>query len=159
DFRWASLNIPLGNWVVVRVRADNGLVGYGESTSLPDWGGDHQRHHGETPATTTSILQELLAPLVVGRDPTDLERLHADMDDRVRGFSYAKAAVDIALYDLVGRHLGVPAYRLLGGRFRESVPVAHMIGLMSVDDAVAEARAVAADGGGMVQIKGGRDPE
>jgi muconate cycloisomerase len=63
------------------------------------------------------------------------------------------------LHDLLGRALGVPVYQLLGGRCRDAVPIAHMLGLLPLDDALAEARAAWADGLRAFQVKGGRDPE
>ncbi len=51
------------------------------------------------------------------------------MDRLVVGNNYAKCAVDIALHDLWGKTAGLPIYRLLGGAVRESVAIAHMVGL------------------------------
>jgi muconate cycloisomerase len=81
------------------------------------------------------------------------------MDRLVVGNPYAKCAVDIALHDLWGKSLGQPIYRLLGGKVRDSVPVAHMIGLMSETDAADEGVAAVADGVRALQIKGGVDAE
>ena len=55
SFKWAGLNVELGGFVLVRVTTDEGLVGYGEATPLPDWGGDWGRRSGETLATVMSI--------------------------------------------------------------------------------------------------------
>ena len=77
--------------------------------------------------------------------------------DRLVGNSYAKCAVDIALHDLWGKIVGQPIYRLLGGAVRDSVPVAHMIGLMSETDAAEEGIAAVADSVRALQIKGGVD--
>ena len=159
DFRWAGLQVGLGGFVLVRVRTDDGRVGHGEATPLPDWGGDHNRRAGETQATVKSIVETCLAPVLVGRDPCDINAAVAAMDAVVVGHNYAKCAVDIALHDLWGQAVGQPVYRLLGGACRASVPVAHMVGLMPVDDAVAEAAGAVADGVRALQIKGGEDPE
>lgn len=154
QWRWRGLGGELGRWVIVRIRTEDGLEGLGEATPLPDWGGDYNRYAGETPATVVHVVDELLAPLLAGRDPFDVEAIVERMDDVVSGHTYAKAAVEMALHDLQGKLTGQPLYRLLGGRFRPGVRIAHMIGLMSAEEAVDEARAATADGCTAFQVKG-----
>lgn len=156
--RWRGMLGTLGRWVIVRVRTDEGLVGFGEATPLPDWGGDFNRYAGETPETVVHVVRDLLGPLVAGADPFDVEKVVDRMDEAVSGHLYAKAAVEMALYDLQGKATGLPVYKLLGGRFRPGVRLAHMIGLMEKDEAVREAAAVLEDGCTAFQIKGEGDP-
>src|SRR6185503_4592146 len=155
SFKWAGLNGELGRFVLVRIATDDGLVGYGEATPLPDWGGDFGRHSGETLATVISLINDVFAPALVGTDPTRVTAARRAMDRLVVGNNYAKCAVDIALHDLWGKSAGLPIYKLLGGAVRESVPIAHMIGLMPEPHAIEEAVAAAADGVKALQIKGG----
>ncbi len=157
SFRWASLQVALGGFVYVRVETDEGIVGHGEATPLPDWGGDFGRRGGETQETVVAIVERVLAPALTGLDPTAIAAAHAAMDRVLRGNSYARCAVDIALHDIWGKAVGQPLYRLLGGPARGAVPVAHMIGIMPLEEAVEEAAAAAADGLTAVQIKGGED--
>lgn len=158
DFRWAGLNGSLGHFVLVRVTTDAGLIGYGEATPLPDWGGDFGRRSGETVSTVISLVNELLGPALVGTDPTAVTKARRTLDALLVGHPYAKCAVDIALHDLWGKSVGLPIYRLLGGAVRDSVPVAHMIGLMHETEAVREGVGAAADGVLALQVKGGVDP-
>jgi muconate cycloisomerase len=65
----------------------------------------------------------------------------------------------MALYDVVGKALNVPAYRLLGGRYRERVPIAHSIGLMEIDKAVEEALQAREEGVKTIKLKGGIEAE
>lgn len=157
EFRWASLQKPLGGFVYVEVQTDAGLTGVGEANPLPDWGGDHGRHGGETQGTVVEIVKRVIAPALLGLDPLAIEAAHAAIDRVLRGNSYARCAVDMALHDLWGKALGQPVHRLLGGPVREGVRVAHMIGIMPADEAVAEARQAVADGITAFQIKGGED--
>lgn len=159
DFKWAGLAPDLGGFVAVRVETDDGLVGWGEATPLPDWGGSAGRRGGETQATVVAIVRDVLAPLLVGRDPTAVTAARAVMDRAVIGHSYAKCAVDIALHDVWGKSVGLPVYRLLGGAVRDRVAVAHMVGLMDDAEALAEAAGAAADGVRTLQVKGGVDPD
>lgn len=159
SFKWAGLNGELGSFVLVRITTDEGLVGYGEATPLPDWGGDFGRRSGETPDTVIRLVNRIFAPALIGTDPTHVTAAKRAMDKLVVGNNYAKCAVDIALHDLWGKSVGLPIYRLLGGAVRESVAIAHMIGLMDEDHAVEEGVAAAADGVRALQIKGGVDAE
>src|SRR6266581_6433849 len=92
EWRWRGLGVELGRWVIVRVHSDEGLVGFGEATPLPDWGGDFNRFAGETPATVVHVVEELLAPALEGADPFDIEAIVERMDSVVKGHTYAKAA-------------------------------------------------------------------
>ena len=157
QFRWASLRVDLGGFVFVRVNTDEGLSGFGEATPLPDWGGDHHRRGGETQRTVVEIIRSVIAPAIEGMDPTAIAACHLAMDKVLKGNSYAKNAVDIALHDLWGKAVGQPVYKLLGGKVRDGVPVAHMIGIMPNDDAVAEGEAAFADGIRAFQVKGGEN--
>jgi L-alanine-DL-glutamate epimerase-like enolase superfamily enzyme len=155
DFRWLSLSRPLGEFVLVRISGD-GVEGWGEVVGLRDWGDVDGRRHGETPGTICSIVHEYLAPALFDR-PLSVGELPARLDEVVVGNPYAKALLDIAFHDLAGRAHKVPVHALLGGRTRDAVPVAHMIGLMPDEEAVAEAQAAVADGVRALQVKGGQD--
>jgi L-alanine-DL-glutamate epimerase-like enolase superfamily enzyme len=156
-FWWAGQKEALGSFVLVKVHTDDGITGLGEATPLPDWGGDFGRRSGETPKTVISLISQVLKPVLLGSDPRDLRRARRAMDAALRGNVYAKNAVDIALHDIAGKAAGVPVYRLLGGKYRDSVPVAHMVGLMPDTEAEAEATGAIADGLKALQIKGGVD--
>lgn len=159
SFKWAGLNGELGGFVLVRITTAEGLIGYGEATPLADWGGDFGRRSGETLATVISQINRVFAPALLGTDPTCVTAARRTMDRLVVGNSYAKCAIDIALHDLWGKSVGLPIYRLLGGAVRDSVPVAHMVGLMEETHACEEGVRAVADGIRALQIKGGVDPE
>src|SRR5581483_1800998 len=89
---------------------------------------------------------------LIGRDPCAIGELHAIMDRAVKGYPYAKAALDMALYDAAGKALGVPAYDLLGGCYRRRIPVAHSIGLMEIDKDVELVRRIRDAAGPDVEI-------
>ena len=101
--------------VIVKVHADNGMHGLGEVEAYPSF----ERLGVETQAGIVAVLRDNLAPLLIGANPFDLTAIWKKMDDAMVGYWRVKAAIDNALYDLVGKHLGVPAYDLLGGRVRD----------------------------------------
>ncbi|MCY4487851.1 MAG: mandelate racemase [Deltaproteobacteria bacterium] len=157
--QWANLKTPIGVYLVVKLVTDEGLTGLGEAPALKDWGGDHMRYYGETPTSVAAVIHDILAPALVGEDPRRIEWLHTLMDQAVKGYPYSKAAIDMALYDVVGKAAGVPAYQLLGGLYRESVPISHSIGLMDMDEAVAEVLRVQEEGIKTIKLKGGVEPK
>ena len=153
--QWASLTTPIGVYVIIKLHTDEGLIGFGEAPVLKDWGGDHGKYFGETPQTTIHIINDILAPALAGQDPCRFEALHALMDKAVKGYPYCKAAIDAALYDVVGKKFAIPAYQLLGGLVRERVPIAHSLGLMEIDKAVDEAMQAKAEGVKTIKLKAG----
>ena len=157
--QWANLKTPIGVYLLVKLTTDDGWTGLGEAPALKDWGGDHMRYYGETPASVAAVIRDILAPSLVGEDPRRIEWIHTLMDQAVKGYPYSKAAIDMALYDVAGKAAGVPAYQLLGGLYRESVPISHSIGLMDMDEAVAEVRRVKAEGIRTIKLKGGVEPK
>lgn len=116
------VNAEMRNWVFVRVETDEaGLYGWGEATL--EW---------KTRAVAGAV--EDLAPLLIGRDPRDIEQLVRIMKKQsfwrlgVIGMS-AISGIEIALWDILGKSLGVPVWRLLGGKVRDKVAVYTHLGL------------------------------
>lgn len=157
--QWASLTTPIGVYVIIKLTTDERLVGLGEAPVLKDWGGDHMKYYGETPQTTVHIINDILAPVLSGKDPTQIEAAHLCMDQAIKGYPYCKAAIDMALYDVAGKALGIPAYQLLGGCCRKRVTIAHSIGLMEIGKAVEEALQVKDEGVKAIKLKGGQEPK
>ena len=106
------------NFVFVRIETRDGLVGWGEAACLggPTWS-------EESAESISATLERYVLPWLVGRDATQIEALRLEMGKRVQGNPFARAAVEMALWDLNGRALGVPVHRLLGGRVRDRVPL------------------------------------
>ena len=134
--------------VLVRVRTRDGAEGWGEATPDPNV-------TGETWSGVAETLRRDLAPVLIGRDARDREAALRALDARVGGAPAAKAALDIALHDLVARAAGIPLWQLLGGRAREALQISRVIGMGEPEAmAAAGARHVAA-GFGTVKVKVG----
>ena len=157
--QWASLTTPIGVYVIIKLHTDDGLVGLGEAPVLKDWGGDYGKYFGETPQTTMHIVNDILSPALKGHDYRRFEQIHAIMDEAVKGYPYAKAAIDMALYDVAGKAMKLPAYQFLGGCFRDRVSIAHSLGLMEIQKAIEEALQAKSEGVKTIKLKGGVDPE
>jgi muconate cycloisomerase len=159
EHKWTGLTEPIGGYVLVKMTDESGAEGWGEAPALKDWGGEFGRYFGETPGTTVEVVTRHLAPAVKGCPPGEIVELHARMDHAIKGFPYAKAAVEFAAYDLAGKQCGLPVHRLLGGAIRRRIPVTHSIGLMGFGEAEHEAAQVVAEGIRTIKIKVGVDPD
>ncbi len=157
---WAGNIAPVGRgYIIVKLIVEGGIVGLGEAQVLKDWGGDHGSKYGESPETTKVVIHEYLAPLLIGEDVRHIAQLHMKMDRHVRGYPYAKAALDVSMHDAVGRIYGVPVYQLLGGLARREIPIAHSLGLMETAAAVTEAQQAVDEGIKTIKVKIGVDAE
>lgn len=106
---------------IVRIETDEGIEGYGEATFAHFFA-------GETQDSVKAVVDKFLAPSFMGKDPTNILSLVDEMNRTIAGNPFAKAAVEMALWDIKGKALGVPVYTLLGGFRRKSIPVAHSVG-------------------------------
>jgi len=159
EHKWTGLTEPIGGYVLVKMTDAAGLAGWGEAPALKDWGGEFGRYFGESPGTTLHVITQYLAPAIKGCAPGEIVDLHARMDRAIKGFPYAKAAVEFAAYDLAGRQSGLPVHRLLGGAVRRQIPVTHSIGLIGFEEAEREVAQVAREGIRTIKIKVGVDPD
>jgi muconate cycloisomerase len=139
-------------FVLVRVETDNGLHGAGEATITPRWS-------GETVWGTQALVERLFAPLVVGRDPADIEGLSHVLDRACHHNWFAKSAIEMACWDLVGKERGVPVYELLGGACRpRKVRCRFSMGAYDVDRARRRAGELIAEGFDTIKVKVGGNP-
>lgn len=107
--------------VVIRITTDDGLVGYGEACPI-------QAFTTETQESIMRSIDECVRDLLMGETPLAYRPLIRSLEPHLVGCPFTLTAVDIALWDLAGKALGVPVSVLLGGRFRESVTVYGSVG-------------------------------
>ena len=153
SYHWSGgKSVEVFDSTIVRVETDEGLVGLGEvcplgSSYLPAYAA----------GARTGIAE--LAPALIGEDPTQLDRLNRHMDAVLGGHPYAKSALDIACWDLLGQACGQPVCTLLGGRYGEDFVLYRAISQESPAQMAARVAAYRAEGYGRFQIKVGADPE
>jgi len=157
EHKWTGLTEPIGRYILTKMTDEDGRIGWGEAAALKDWGGEYGRYFGESAAIVELIIGRYLAPAVKGVDATNIVELHARMDAVIKGYPYAKSAVEFAAYDLAGKTLNVPVHTLLGGCARTRVPVTHSIGLIAIADAEKEVAQVVKEGIKTIKIKIGVD--
>ena len=153
EHKWTGLTESIGRYLLLRLTDSDGRVGWGEAPALKDWGGEFGRYYGESVSITKLVIEKYLAPAIVGVELGNFVELHARMDAVIKGYPYAKAAVDFAAYDVTGRWLNLPVHMLLGGRARARINVTHSIGLISIAEAEVECAKVAAEGIKTIKIK------
>jgi len=159
EHKWAGATEPIGGYLLVRLTAQDGSAGYGECTALKDWAGEFGRYFGESVATARTVIETYLAPAIKGATPSNLADIHARMDWAIKGYPYAKAAMDMAAYDLAGRQLGLPVHTLLGGALRTSIPITHSIGFIPIEEAEREAVQATKEGIRTIKVKVGIDAD
>jgi len=158
EHKWTGLTESIGRYVLVKITDDSGNVGWGEAPALKDWGGEFGRYFGESTATVQLVIGRYLAPAAEGIPVGNIGLLHQRMDAAIKGYPYAKAAMDCAAYDLAGRASGLPVHTLLGGAVRDAIPISHSIGLMEIEAGEREAAQVASEGIKTLKIKVGVEP-
>ncbi|HXF84656.1 MAG TPA: o-succinylbenzoate synthase [Anaerolineales bacterium] len=140
--------------ILIELRA-NGLTGYGECVASREPG-----YNYETTGTAWHIIKDFLAPLILGKDVLDAEDFQKRVE-RIRGHHLAKAGVEMALWDLLGKRDGKSLREMLGG-VREKVEVGVSIGIQeSISGLVRSVESYLAQGYRRVKIKikPGRDVE
>lgn len=136
--------------VIVKLTTDNGIVGYGEAV-----GDEHVT--GESIHTVLAVLQHQLLPAVIGKNPFNIEQLHEIMNAVTYRNPAAKAAVDIACYDLMGKASGQPVYNLLGGRLDKKLTYAKVLSIDEPENMADEAEKAVAAGYSAIKVKIGND--
>jgi muconate cycloisomerase len=114
----SSLSVTAQSYVIVELRLGNGVIGIGEAATLggPRWS-------EESVESIKATIDTYLAPALIGSAADRFEAARVRMDEAAKRNNAAKGAIDSALFDAVGKTLGVRAVQLLGGVVRESVPV------------------------------------
>jgi len=152
SYRMAGDRVTTGmDSVVVRVVADDGTEGIGESGTV---GVTFDAHHaaGQVAGVAT------LASAVVGADPRSPQSVHRRMNAALTGHAYAKSPVDIAVWDLAARAAGMPLWKLLGGDGAETTSLYRPVQGATPAEAAAKAKERLQQGYRRLQVKIGDDP-
>jgi L-alanine-DL-glutamate epimerase-like enolase superfamily enzyme len=153
SYRWAGgLEISVFDSILVRVETDAGLTGVGEVCPL---GPLYLAAYAEGALAGLRTI----APALVGEDPRQPERIDRRMDEALKGHPYAKSALDVACWDLLGQSTGLPVCELLGGRFGTSVPLYRAISQDAPERMAERVSGYRAEGYRRFQLKVGGDVE
>lgn len=137
----------ISDYTIVFVETDAGLTGLGEVDSVFKRRGALLRHD----------LTAALVPAVIGEDPFRISSIVQKMDRTLEGVEEAKAAIEMALWDIVGKALKTPVYNLLGGKVRDRVPLSYSIPFGAPEDMAELARERVKWGHRTIKVKVGSE--
>jgi 4-hydroxyproline betaine 2-epimerase len=150
-YRMSRVSLDSVDTTIIKLVSDSGLTGWGEVAPL---GPVYQPQHA---LGARAAISEL-APNLIGQSALTPLLLRRQMDGLLNGHNYAKAAIDIAAMDLMGKHHGLRVCDLLGGAETEYLPAYYAVGIGSPEETSRIAADKVAEGYRRLQIKaGGRD--
>lgn len=118
--------------VAVKITANDGKVGWGQSVPIAKWS-------SETLETATVVMREYFAPVLIGRDPTDIHGAHAEMDRALApgfttGMPISRAGIDLALHDLTGKWSGKSLAQIWSKPKGGPITLSWTVNVTSLDD-------------------------
>jgi L-alanine-DL-glutamate epimerase-like enolase superfamily enzyme len=135
---------------IVEIKSHEGLSGYGEMAPLGSF-------YDPAFAEGARAAMRELAPSLIGEDSAGIEALNRRMDLLLKGHPYAKAAIDMALWDLAGKRAGLPVADLAGGAEGESIPLYRSLAQEAPEAMAKRAQKYIAEGYRRLQVKIGLD--
>ena len=123
-FKWSGGVIKNHKYVIIKLKTKEGIIGYGEASGLePSY--DH-----ETQGSIVYLVKEYLEPMLIGKDLSEHDQI-SSLFDGIVGNDYAKASIDMAIFDALGKHLQLPISKLLGGSLKKKIEAQWTIGIKS----------------------------
>ena len=135
--------------VLLKLHTDEGITGIAECGDTSLW------YMGESQDSIFHNLTNAFAPILLGEDPFNIEVIVAKMDKAVKINNHSKALVDYALHDLMGKALGVPVYKLLGGLSNPKIKLAYVMSSGTPEEVSAQAKKLVDAGYGGLKLKVG----
>ncbi|MDI3546888.1 MAG: L-Ala-D/L-Glu epimerase [Halanaerobiales bacterium] len=132
--------------VFIRVEDDRGNYGLGEAAPLSFF-------NGEVAQTIKMMIDTVLAPAVINMDTLQVRKAIIAMNRAIPGNNTAKTGLEMALWDLAGKVLHLPIYQLLGGKYRDKVRMAYVLGLKELPAMVEEAKSAVRQGFKTLKVK------
>lgn len=134
--------------VIVKIETDEGIIGYGEGVA-------DEHVTGESAEGVYQIIKNTIGPFLLGQNPMEIEKIHEIMDKSIYAAPTAKAAIDIACFDILGKKLKQPVYQLIGGRYHDEFPITHVLSIAEPDKMAKEAALMVEKGYKSFKIKVG----
>lgn len=153
SYNWAGgKSVKVFDSTVVCVETDEGITGHGEVCPL---GPVYLPAYAEGARAGIQVL----APALLGQDPTQLAKLNRHMDATLKGHPYVKSAIDMACWDILGQATGQPVCNLLGGRYGDDFLLYRAISQEAPEAMAGKVAGYRAEGYRKFQLKVGGDPE
>jgi o-succinylbenzoate synthase len=148
-FAIANETVETAMNVFFKLESDDGLIGWGCAT--PD------SVTSETNETVMHVFKSKFKEILSGADATRIQLLNEIIEENIQGNPSAKAGINMALYDLIGKKAQMPLYRILGG-YRDKIETSITIGLNPVDIMIERAKEFVSNGFRCLKVKCGMDP-
>ena len=132
--QFAATRISTQAYLIVEIETDGGIVGFGEGATPggPWWSGDSIE-------TMKTMIDCYLAPAIIGRSACNINEIHKLMDHVAAANPFSKGAIDLALWDIVGKAVGAPICDLLGGAVRDKLEISWALAVGTAEADIAEA--------------------
>ncbi len=143
-------SVTQGETVIVKIITDEGICGYGEGAGVTFV-------TGETNNTVIEAI-EIIKSNLIGLDPLSIDHIHRVMDNTIVRNASAKAAIDIALYDIIGKIMKAPLYKVLGG-IRNKIETDMTISIDKPEIMAKEAKEIVNKGFNYIKVKAGLNPD
>ncbi|MBF0280531.1 MAG: mandelate racemase [SAR324 cluster bacterium] len=156
--RGASRTLAEGKQIIlVKISADDGTVGWGEA-------GPSRRWSPETTHSTYTTIKHYLAPELIGHDAFDIQGVHSIMNTELAtgldpGQPVAKAAIDLALHDLICKKLGITLQTWLGSKAENGIELSYLVSVPDPDKAAEVTTKALAEGYKAFKVKVGHNPD
>ncbi|UFJ42697.1 dipeptide epimerase [Brevibacillus humidisoli] len=148
-FKTALRTVEVAESIIVKVSCDNGLAGWGEAPATVVITGDSL-------GSIESAISHTIKPQLIGKNLLNYEEVFHLLHQSIVGNSSAKAAVDMAIYDLLAQHAGLPLYQLLGG-YRSEIETDYTVSVNSPQEMGEDAVGYVREGFRILKIKVGKD--
>jgi L-alanine-DL-glutamate epimerase-like enolase superfamily enzyme len=135
--------------IIIRIETDTGEIGYGEAAPTAVITGD-------TKGSIITAIRDYIAPSICGMEIEDLDGIMRNMHGCIIKNTSAKAAVDMAIYDLYAKNLGKPLYKVLGGH-RKEVETDLTISVNEIDEMISDSLRAVEQGFRILKVKVGKE--
>lgn len=137
--------------IVVVIHTNGGILGFGECSPFMTINGESM--------DTCFVVAQYISKVLKGKDPTNIEACHKEMDQLIYGNSSIKSAFDMALYDIAAKEAGMPLYAFLGGKNNKTLQIDYTISLSTPEKMANDALEVAKRGFEIIKVKLGHSVE
>ena len=145
DWKFALAAMSQSDGFLLKLETDEGITGWGYTAAAG--------HIGETRGSVHWALEQMFLPFLINKDPLTIESIMAGLNRLLLNNPRAKTCVDLALHDLIGKHLGLPAYSILGGKVRDTVDVIRIVPLKEPEEQAMVCKKLVGEGYRYLKVK------
>ncbi|MFB4165352.1 muconate/chloromuconate family cycloisomerase [Alteribacillus sp. JSM 102045] len=138
--QFSAVKVSSKSFVLIKIELSNGVIGIGEGTTPGIF------WNGESVETMKLVIDQYASPLLLDQDPVHTEALLQKLNRQIRGNYFAKATIEMALFDALGKMYNVPVHQLLGSLYTDKIPVRWALASGTPEGDIEEAKGHVASG-------------